>query len=73
MGLHVGSAISVDDDYAGRDVVVSARIGALAAADEIVVSAELADRLSSRLSARRRPASLKGIPDAVEITTVEWR
>jgi class 3 adenylate cyclase len=73
IGLHVGSAISVDDDYAGRDVVVSARIGALAAAGEILVSADLADRLSSHVCVPRRTAALKGIPDAIEISTVEWR
>jgi|SRR5436190_6433160 len=73
IGMHVGSAISVDDDYAGRDVVVSARIGSLAAAGEILVSADLADRLSTHVLVRRRGAALKGIPDAIDISTVEWR
>ena len=74
IGLHTGSAIVIDDDYAGRDVVIAARVGALAAADEILISADLADRLGSEIRALPRSASkLKGIPELVEIASVSWR
>jgi class 3 adenylate cyclase len=74
IGLHLGTAISIDDDYHSRDVVVAARIGSLAGADEILVSAEVADRLGTHVRVLRQAAkSLKGIPDAVEVATVVWR
>jgi class 3 adenylate cyclase len=74
IGLHVGSAISVADDYAGRDVVVAARIGALAQADEILVSADVADLLGTGVRVLPRGSvTLKGIPKAVEIALVAWR
>ena len=74
IGLHTGSAIVIDDDYAGRDVVIAARVGALAAADEILISGDLADRLGAESRRAPRTASkLKGIPEPVEIATVSWR
>jgi class 3 adenylate cyclase len=74
IGLHVGSAISADDDYAGRDVVVAARIGALASGDEILVSAALADHLGTHLRVSPpAPKSLKGIPETVGVAAVAWR
>jgi class 3 adenylate cyclase len=74
IGLHAGSAICVDEDYAGQDVVVAARISALAAADEILVSAAVADRLGPHVAlAHRGPTELKGIPAPVEISAVDWR
>jgi class 3 adenylate cyclase/tetratricopeptide (TPR) repeat protein len=74
IGMHAGSAITAADDYSGQDVVVAARISALAEADEILVSAAVVDRLGRHVTiARRRPAELKGIPAAVEIAAVEWR
>jgi class 3 adenylate cyclase len=74
IGLHVGSAISADDDYAGQDVVVAARISALAGADEILVSGAVADGLRPHVGLVGRGATeLKGIPTPVEISAVEWR
>jgi len=73
IGLHTGSAISIEEDYAGRDVVVAARIGALAGADEILVSADMAARIGAGVRVVPRGATaLKGIPDAVEIGVVDW-
>ena len=74
IGLHAGSAIAVDDDYTGRDVVVAARIGSLASADEILVSAALADQLGTHVRLLQRTAtSLKGIPESFEVASVAWR
>jgi class 3 adenylate cyclase len=73
IGLHTGSAVATDNDYAGRDVVVAARIAALAGADEILISADLADRLGSNVRVLPRVATtLKGIPEPVEVARVEW-
>jgi class 3 adenylate cyclase len=73
IGVHSGSAFAVADDYAGRDVVIAARISALASAGEILVSAALADQLPSHIvPASRRSAALKGIAEPVEIAAVDW-
>src|SRR5205085_5056791 len=63
IGLHQGSVIAADRDYAGQNVVVAARISALAGADEILVSNAVADRLGQHIAVVRRGATeLKGIP-----------
>ena len=74
IGVHVGSAIAVADDYSGQDVVVAARISALAEADEILVSAAVVDGVGRHVTIVRRGSSeLKGIPAPVEVAAVEWR
>ncbi len=74
IGLHVGSAIAVEDDFSGQDVVVAARISALAGAGEILVSAAVADLIGPHVRiAGRRSTELKGIPAPVEIAVVDWR
>jgi class 3 adenylate cyclase len=74
IGLHAGSAISTEGDYAGRDVVVAARISALATADEILLSDTVAAHLGPTVSlVRRGPTELKGIPQPVEVAAVDWR
>ncbi len=74
IGVHVGSAITAGDDYSGRDVVVAARISALAGADEIYVSAAVVDLMGPHVSIiDRRSTELKGIPAPVEISLVDWR
>ncbi len=74
IGLHVGSALTMDADYAGRDVVVASRIAAAAAADQVLVSAEVAKRIGPEV--RLEPVArltLKGIPDPVSAAEVVWR
>jgi class 3 adenylate cyclase len=71
VGIHMGSAMTIDDDYAGKDVVVAARIGALAGANQILVSADLADHLPATIAAdQHRLVSLKGIPDKIAIAEI---
>jgi class 3 adenylate cyclase len=74
IGLHEGSAVAADGDYAGQDVVVAARISALAGADEILVSGAVGTRLGPHVSlVQRGPTELKGIPQPVEVAAVDWR
>ena len=74
IGVHVGSAITAGDDYSGQDVVVAARISALAGADEIHVSGVVADLMGPHVTITdRRSTELKGIPAPVEIALVDWR
>ena len=73
IGLHDGSALQVDEDYSGQDVVVAARISALAGADEVLVSRAVADRVGPHVAlVERGTTELKGIPAPVEISAVEW-
>ena len=73
IGLHVGSAVMVDADYLGRDVVIAARIGAVAGPDEILISGDVADQLGDHVRvAERQTRSLKGIAEGIEVTVVDW-
>jgi class 3 adenylate cyclase len=66
--------MSIEDDYAGEDVVVAARIGALASSDQILISADLADHIQGAIPTRdRHSVSLKGIPREISVVTVDWR
>jgi class 3 adenylate cyclase/pimeloyl-ACP methyl ester carboxylesterase len=63
-GLHLGEVEQQDDDYAGLAVHIGARIGALAAAGEILVSHAVRDALigSAITFSPRGPHALKGVP-----------
>ena len=67
-GLHTGECELVGDDITGMAVNIGARIGALAGADEVVVSSTVKDLVvGSGISFSDRGASeLKGVPG-------EWR
>ena len=67
-GLHTGECELVDDDIAGMAVNIGARIGALAAADEVLVSSTVKDLVvGSGISfSDSGQHELKGVPG-------EWR
>ena len=73
IGLHTGSAIVIDDDYAGRDVVIAARVG-VSPQPTRSSSAETSPTDSEPRyvysHGRRRS---QGIPEPVEIARVRWR
>ena len=74
IGLHVGSAVSNEGDYIGRDVVIASRIAAAAGPHEILISGDLADGLGGHVRvAQRESRTLKGISETVEVATVNWR
>jgi class 3 adenylate cyclase len=77
IGAHAGDAFTAGEDgkdYVGQSVHVAARVGALAGAGEIVVSAETLDGLagSYRLS-QPRAEELKGVEQPIEVVSVDWR
>ena len=77
IGAHAGGAFRTGDessDYGGQGVHVASRIGAAAAAGEILVSAETLDGIGTafRLSEPRHE-SLKGVEAPVEVVSVDWR
>ncbi len=74
IGLHMGAAMTIEDDYAAKDVVIAARVGTLASSDQILISADLADQIPETIPTRdRHPVSLKGIPNEIPVATVDWR
>ena len=65
IGLHAGETIHHNDDLFGRHVVIAARVAALAAGGEILVTAlvrELVQGTHSLRFGERREHALKGLP-----------
>jgi class 3 adenylate cyclase len=74
IGVHATEASRVEDDYRGRGVHESARIGAIASGDEILVSASTVAGCHitvPTIDAREVP--LKGFAEPVAVVTVDWR
>jgi class 3 adenylate cyclase len=75
IGVHSGGAFHRGDggDYAGQGVNMAARIGALAAGGEILVSSESLDGGSRFPVSEPRSEQLKGFAEPVELVAVGWR
>jgi class 3 adenylate cyclase len=74
IGVHSGKAIHTDDDdYTGQGVNMAARIGALAAGGEILVSTASLDGASRFQLSEQRSETLKGFSEPVEVAAVAWR
>jgi class 3 adenylate cyclase len=74
IGVHTGGAFHTrDDDYSGQGVHVAARIGALAGAGEILVSAKSVDGASRFPLSQTRAETLKGFDEPVDLVAVDWR
>jgi adenylate cyclase len=74
IGIHVGPAISRDNDYFGRNVAMAARVAAQAGGGEIVVSDEVRTALDDD-EFTLHPAGeveLKGLADVHALWTVDW-
>jgi class 3 adenylate cyclase len=75
IGLHRAEATRTNGDYSGGGVHVAARVGAIAEAEEIVVSASVlaeSGKLPFPMS-EPRSVELKGVQDPVEVQSVDWR
>jgi class 3 adenylate cyclase len=74
IGLHRGEATRDKLDWSGVWVHVAARIGALADAEEILVSSDtLRGEDFAFTTSPPRSVSLKGIPEPVDVVSVVWR
>jgi class 3 adenylate cyclase len=74
IGLHTTEATRRGRDYGGKGVHKSARIAALADADEILASQKtLTDAPVSFSVSEPREVSLKGISKPVSVVTIDWR
>jgi class 3 adenylate cyclase len=74
VGIHTGTAIEVEGDLHGRDVVVAARLCAAAAGGEILASAATVRRLArpARFGCARQ-LTLKGLSGSRVVHSVLWR
>ena len=75
IGIHAGDATRSRAGYTGKGVHVAARIGAEASAEEILVSTATLAGLGDLDIPVSEPRSvqLKGVPDPVAVSAVEWR
>jgi class 3 adenylate cyclase len=75
IGLHQAEATREGADYSGHGVHVAARIGALASSEQIILSNETMADMGPVPYNQGTPRyeHLKGVPDPVEVTEVDWR
>jgi len=73
IGVHGAEATHVSGDFSGRAVNEAARIGALAGADEILVSEKtLREAGDGFKGSAATPMTLKGIPEPVPVVAIDW-
>jgi class 3 adenylate cyclase len=72
IGLHAAEANRRGDDYSGMGVHLAARVGALAAGEEIVASADTLAEAGEVASSELREATVKGVSAPIRVATVTW-
>lgn len=75
IGIHTGEVIRTDDDLLGVTVNKAARVAAAAAGGSILISSttrELAGQMDSLRIGEPRIVVLKGLPDAHQVSPIEW-
>jgi class 3 adenylate cyclase len=73
IGLHATDASEVDGTFRGKGVHVAARIGALAAGGEILLSSSTAECLAVPADlCDARQVALKGVTEQIEVASVAW-
>ena len=76
IGMHTGEVVADDSgDLFGKHVVVAARIGALAAGGEILVSSlvhQIAEPRGDITFHSPRTVELRGIGDSETVWSVDW-
>ncbi|HEX2032441.1 MAG TPA: adenylate/guanylate cyclase domain-containing protein [Actinomycetota bacterium] len=73
IGIHVGEASQVGQDFRGGEVHKAARVAAQGGADEIVASEETVAEADGFTLTDVREVSLKGIAEPVRVGLVDWR
>jgi len=73
IGMHTAVAHRRGLDYAGFGIHEAARIGGVADAGEIVVSAATLDSAKTTYPSQRRSLTLKDIAEPVEVASIDWR
>ncbi|HWH33082.1 MAG TPA: adenylate/guanylate cyclase domain-containing protein [Egibacteraceae bacterium] len=73
VGVHTAEAVSDAGGYRGKGVHAAARIAALAAGGEVVVSQDTLDAAGvPHPTSAPRETALPGISDAVRVATLDW-
>jgi adenylate cyclase len=75
IGIHHGDVVHRDNDIFGRNVAQAARVAALAAGGEILVSesvAEAVDECDDIVLTEQREVQLKGLSGEHVVTVVDW-
>ena len=73
IGLHEAEATQIGENYRGKGVHTAARIGALAAGEEIVASLSTVSGVDVLRHGGRRSVELKGLEEPVEVVSIDWR
>ncbi len=74
IGLHTAAAQRDERAYRGKGVHVAARIGAVAAAGEILASRETVHDVPPGVTVSApRPLALKGLSEPLEVVSLGWR
>lgn len=72
IGIHVAEATKVDGSYVGQGVHEAARIGSVAGASEIVISAASLDGAPIAAVGEARMVQLKGIAGMTTVHLINW-
>ena len=73
IGMHTADAHRRGLDYTGFGIHEAARIGGVAGADEILVSAATLESAAKAYPSEKRTVSLKDISEPVEVSSIDWR
>jgi class 3 adenylate cyclase len=75
IGIHLAEATAEGSDFRGQGVHAAARVGSVADADEIVISAAALDAAGSLAFPVSMPTTveLKGIREPMPVHRVDWR
>jgi class 3 adenylate cyclase len=73
IGMHTADAHRRGLDYTGFGIHEAARIGGVAGADEIVVSAATLESAGTAYPSEKRTVTLKDIAEPVEVASIDWR
>jgi class 3 adenylate cyclase len=73
IGIHTDGALKQRDNYHGRGVHAAARVGAAAEGREILATRASVGHLPHVATVNSRSIMLKGLPEPVDVCSVEWR
>ena len=73
IGMHTADAHRRGLDYTGFGIHEAARIGGVAGADEILVSAATLESAAKAYPSEKRTVLLKDIAEPVEVASIDWR
>ncbi len=73
IGMHTADAHRRGLDYTGFGIHEAARIGGVAGADEILVSAATLEAAAKAYPSSKRTVTLKDIAEPVEVASIDWR